>query len=108
MADSMAAAKQQMAFYASTPSYRIVLDTHGWDFGDELNRMSRRGEWQAMASVIPDEVVAEVGVVAEPDRVGQAIKDRYEGRIARVGYYTLDGSPTLPDETLASIVAATR
>jgi hypothetical protein len=57
-----------MAFYASTPSYRIVLDTHGWDFGDELNRMSRRGEWDAMAEVIPDEVVAEVGVVAEPDR----------------------------------------
>jgi probable F420-dependent oxidoreductase len=108
MSDSMLAAKQQMAFYASTPSYRIVLDTHGWDFGEELNRMSRRGEWQAMADLIPDEVVAEVGVVAEPDRVGQAIKDRYAGRIARVGYYTLDGSPTLPDETLASIVAATR
>ena len=108
MAASMSAAKQQMAFYASTPSYRIVLDTHGWDFGDELNRMSRRGEWQAMAEVIPDEVVAEVGVVAEPDRLGQAIKDRYAGRIARTGYYALDGAPTLSDETLASVVSATR
>jgi probable F420-dependent oxidoreductase len=108
MAASRAAAKQQMAFYASTPSYRIVLDTHGWDFGDELNRMSRRGEWDRMADVVPDEVVAEIGIVAEPDRVGSAIRDRYGDRLARVGYYTLDGAPALSDDELAAMVAATR
>ena len=105
---AMLAAKQQIAFYASTPSYRAVLETHGWDFGAELNRMSRRGEWGAMAAVIPDDVVAEVGVVAEPDGIGEAIKARYGDRIARVGYYTLDGAPTMSDDQLASIVAATR
>jgi probable F420-dependent oxidoreductase len=108
MRRSMKSAKQQMAFYASTPSYRIVLDTHGWDFGDTLNRMSRRGEWDAMAEVIPDEVVAEVGVVAEPGAVGPAIKERYGNRIARIGYYTLDGSPRLTDDEIAAMVAATR
>ncbi len=107
MAQSMAAAKQQMAFYASTPTYRIVLDTHGWDFGDTLNRLSRRGEWEAMADVIPDEVVSEVGVVAEPDAVGPAIRARYGNRIARIGFYTLDGSPALPDQDLAAMVTAT-
>jgi alkanesulfonate monooxygenase SsuD/methylene tetrahydromethanopterin reductase-like flavin-dependent oxidoreductase (luciferase family) len=108
MAASMAAAKQQIAFYASTPSYRIVLDTHGWDFGEELNRMSRRGQWESMGSVVPDEVVAEIGVVAEPARVGQAIKDRFGNRVTRTGYYTLDGTPALSDSDLAAVVAATR
>lgn len=108
MATSMRAAKQQIAFYASTPTYRIVLDTHGWDFGDTLNRMSRRGEWDTMADVVPDEVVAEIGIVAEPDRVGQAIKDRFGGRLARTGFYTLDGAPPFADDQLAQMVAATR
>ncbi|MDX1448791.1 MAG: TIGR03617 family F420-dependent LLM class oxidoreductase [Acidimicrobiia bacterium] len=107
MAKAMAAAKQQISFYASTPSYRVVLETHGWDFGDELNRMSRRGEWDRMADVVPDEVVSTIGVVAEPDRVGEAIKERYQGRIGRIGYYTLDGAPQLSDDELAAMVAAT-
>jgi probable F420-dependent oxidoreductase len=108
MARAMQIAKQQMAFYASTPSYRIVLETHGWDFGDRLNQMSRRGEWNAMADVIPDEVVAEVGVVAEPGLVGTAVKERYGNRLARIGFYTLDGGPALLDEDLAAMVTATR
>jgi probable F420-dependent oxidoreductase len=108
MAAATKAAKQQMAFYASTPSYRGVLEAHGWDVGEELNRMSRRGEWNAMADVIGDEMVSTVGIVAEPDRVGQAIRDRYGDRIARIGYYTLDGAPTLSDDELAAMVASTR
>lgn len=108
MAAAMAAAKQQIAFYASTPSYRVVLETHGWDFGDELSRRSRRGEWDRMAEVIPDEVVETIGIVAEPGRVGQAIKDRYQGRFSRIGYYTLDGGLPLSDEELAAMVASTR
>lgn len=108
MRSAMGAAKQQMAFYASTPSYRIVLETHGWDFGPRLNQMSRRGEWAAMADVIPDEVVHEVGVVAEPGAVGSAIGARYGGRIARLGFYTLDGGPALSDEELAAMVADTK
>jgi probable F420-dependent oxidoreductase len=108
MEAAMAAAKQQMAFYASTPTYRIVLETHGWDFGERLNQMSRRGEWESMAAVIPEEVVAEVGIVAEPDGVGPAIKARYGDRLARIGYYTLDGAPKLEDAVLAAMVAASR
>lgn len=108
MAASLVAAKKQIAFYASTPTYRIVLDTHGWDIGDELNRMSRRGEWDRMADVVPDEVVETIGIVAEPDRVGEAIKQRYGDRVERIGFYTLDGGPQLADEDLAAMVAATR
>lgn len=109
MEASRRAAKQQMAFYASTPSYRIVLETHGWDdVGPQLSALSRRGDWGALVDALPDEVVDEAAVVAEPDLVGQAIKDRFGDRVARVGYYTLAGAPTLGDDVLAGMVASTK
>lgn len=108
VAASMTAAKQQIAFYASTPSYRVVLDTHGWDFGATLSMMSRRGEWDRMADVIPDEVVHEVAVVGPPDEIGARIASRYGDRIQRVGFYTLAEGFTFDDETLARMVTDTR
>ena len=40
MARSASGIRQQIAFYASTPAYRGVLDLHGWgDAQNELNRM---------------------------------------------------------------------
>jgi probable F420-dependent oxidoreductase len=108
MAVAMHAAKAQIAFYASTPSYRVVLETEGWDFGPTLSMMSRRGEWDSMAAVIPDEVVAAVGVVAEPGKIGEAIRERYRGRLSRVGYYTLEGGMAISDDELSRVVAATK
>ena len=86
----------------------MVLETHGWDFGDTLNAMSRRGEWDAMADVIPDEVVHEVGVVAPIDELGTAMKAKYGDRLQRVGYYTLGGEAALTDEEWAAVIAQTR
>ena len=41
--------KQQIAFYGSTPAYRPVLELHGWgDLQDELNALSKQGEWVEM------------------------------------------------------------
>jgi probable F420-dependent oxidoreductase len=102
------AVKQQVAFYASTPSYRVVLDVHGWGFGDELNRMSKRGQWAEMADVIDDEVLSHVAVIAPPDELGPAIRARYGDRVQRVGYYTLGGDATFDDDTWAAVVSATR
>lgn len=107
MAQAVRAVKTQIAFYASTPSYRVVLDTHGWDFGGTLSRMSRRGEWESMADVVPDEVVEEAAVVVPPEGIGRAIKERYGGRIQRVGYYGMGGG-FLDDDALAEVVASTR
>lgn len=106
LATSMTAAKQQIAFYASTPSYRVVLDTHGWDFGATLSMMSRRGEWTQMADVIPDEVVHQVAVVGPPDEIGARIAARYGDRIQRVGFYTLAGAPVMADDDIAAAITA--
>ena len=92
IAEMRQSVKQQIAFYASTPAYRGVLDVHGWDFGPQLTAMSKRGEWSTMAEVIPDEAVADVAVEAPLDELGQAVRERYEGLVDRLGYYTFTGS----------------
>src|SRR6202040_2155803 len=35
--------RSQISFYASTPSYRTVLELHGWaDLGEELTKLSKQ------------------------------------------------------------------
>lgn len=86
---AMDAVRQQISFYGSTPSYRSVLESSGWDFGEKLHAMSRRGEWDKMADEVPDEAVLSVGVAAPVDQLADAIKDRYGDRVQRVGFYTI-------------------
>ena len=50
---SRLAVQSQLAFYASTPAYRPVLDLHGWgDLQTEANRLTREGRWQEMGALI--------------------------------------------------------
>ena len=101
--------RQQIAFYASTPAYRRVLDAHGWDFGPGLAGLARMGRWERMADLIPDEVVAEVAVEAPVDRLGSAIRARYEGILDRVGCYSIgDSVSSITDEEWATILAQVR
>src|SRR5262249_23433679 len=53
--------KGQIAFYGSTPAYRVVLDAHGWgDLQPELNALSKRGQWNEMTGLISDEILETV------------------------------------------------
>ncbi|MEZ4281668.1 MAG: LLM class F420-dependent oxidoreductase [Myxococcota bacterium] len=75
----------QIGFYGSTPAYRGVLEVHGWgDLQGELNRLSKRGEWQAMGERIGDDVLEAFAIVAEPARVAAALKQRFGGLVDRV------------------------
>jgi probable F420-dependent oxidoreductase len=105
---AMAEVKQQIAFYASTPSYAPVLEANDWDFGPQLTAMSKRGQWEEMGGVISDEVVAEVGVVAQVAEVGEAVRRRYGDRVQRVGFYSISGVTDLPDDAMAQIIADIR
>ncbi len=82
---AMAATRKQIAFYGSTPAYRKVLDVHGWgDMHDELHRLSKEGEWDAMGSLIDDEILGTFAVVGPADEVGAALRARCEGVADRV------------------------
>ena len=102
--ESMAAVRQQVAFYASTPSYRPVLETSGWDFGEKLTALSKRGKWDEMSGVIPDEALLQVGVAAQVDQLGQAIRDRYADRVQRVGLYSLGSVIDIDPEARRQVV----
>lgn len=85
MATAAAAFRKQIAFYASTPAYRVVLETHGWgELQPELRRLSLEGGWEAMSALIDDEMLAAFAVVAEIDRVAEALSARCAGTIDRV------------------------
>jgi probable F420-dependent oxidoreductase len=85
MAASVQATKQQIAFYGSTPAYRSVLDLHGWgDLGDELNRLSKQGEWVQMGELVDDDVLHTFAVVAEPEQVAARMQDRYGDLVDRI------------------------
>lgn len=80
--------KSQIGFYASTPSYRKVLEQHGWgDFGDQMNAMTKAGKWDEMWREVPDEILHAIAVVAPPDELPYAVRERYDGLLDRVGYY---------------------
>ncbi|MGZ0230619.1 MAG: TIGR03617 family F420-dependent LLM class oxidoreductase [Acidimicrobiales bacterium] len=88
MAAAAQATKQQIAFYGSTPSYKGVLDHHGWgDAQPELNLLSKRGDWVAMADLIDDTMLAEFAVIAEPEHVAAGLAERYGGHVDRISFY---------------------
>jgi probable F420-dependent oxidoreductase len=85
LAAATAAVRKQIAFYGSTPAYRKVLELHGWgDLQTELRRLSLAGEWDAMGSLIDDEMLATFAVVGPAETVPSALRHRCEGTVDRV------------------------
>ena len=93
--------RKQIAFYGSTPAYRGVLELHGWgDLHTELHRLSLEGQWDAMGSLIDDEILEAFAVVAPVDTVASKIRGRCDGVIDRV----LVGSPSSISEPTVTAV----
>ena len=87
--------RAQTAFYASTPSYRVVLEAHGWEeVGEELGKLARDKKWDEMPNLITDEMLRTFAVEATLDEVGPALRERYEGLMDRVALYV----PFVPGE----------
>jgi probable F420-dependent oxidoreductase len=79
--------RQQIAFYGSTPAYRPVLEMHGWgDLQEQLNTMSKRGEWVEMGKLINDDILAEFAIVGRPEDVPKEVENRYGGLADRISY----------------------
>ena len=80
--------RSQLSFYASTPTYSTVLETHGWqEVGERLGVLAREKRWPEMPALINDEMLHAFAVEAAPDEVGSALEERYEGLIDRVALY---------------------
>ncbi|MDX2166313.1 MAG: TIGR03617 family F420-dependent LLM class oxidoreductase [Deltaproteobacteria bacterium] len=96
-------AKAQIAFYGSTPGYKVMLDHHGWGhLQPQLHRLSKQGQWAEMVGLVTDEMLDVVGVSGTPAAVGRALRARNEfaERTSLVLYNETD------PEAVAEIVAA--
>ncbi|MHB1905904.1 MAG: TIGR03617 family F420-dependent LLM class oxidoreductase [Acidimicrobiales bacterium] len=80
--------RRQIAFYASTPAYRGVLDLHGWGgLQSRLNEMSREGRWEEMGELIDDEMLDAFSVVGPSEALGRAVLERFAGVVDRFSVY---------------------
>ena len=80
--------RQQISFYASTPTYRTVLECHGWEqIGEQLSQLAAAQRWAEMPALISDEMLAAFAVEAPPAELGAALKARYAGLLDRVSLY---------------------
>lgn len=93
--------KSQIAFYASTPSYKRVLESiDRADLGDHMNALTKAGKWDEMWRDVSDEVMNEIAVVAPPEDLPYKVRERYEGLLDRVGYYY----PFAPEDKTRQII----
>jgi probable F420-dependent oxidoreductase len=92
-----AATRRRIAFYGSTRDYRPVLEIHGWgDLQPALNGLARQGEWDAMSSLVGDEVLDAFAVRGSPAEVAATLRARYGGVADRVSFnipYPADDAP---------------
>lgn len=80
--------RQQIAFYASTPSYRRVFSLHGWeDVAEELSALVARGKWGDMSGLITEDMLTTFAVVAAPEEIPRLLRERYQGLVDRLGLY---------------------
>jgi len=80
--------RAQIAFYASTPSYRPVMALHGWeDIAHQLSALAGQGAWTDMPALITDDILAEFAIITSPANLPAALRDRYQGLVDRLGLY---------------------
>ena len=87
--------RQQIAFYASTPSYRSVMALHGWDAeAEQLSALAARGKWGEMPGLIDNEMLGTFATVVDASELTAALSERYGGVADRLALYL----PFIPGE----------
>jgi probable F420-dependent oxidoreductase len=81
--------RMQIAFYASTPSYRNVFSLHNWgEIAEQLSVHAAKKQWGEMGELINDEILETFAIVAMPEDITDRINKRYHGLIDRLTIYT--------------------
>jgi probable F420-dependent oxidoreductase len=103
-----AGTRQQISFYGSTPAYRNVLEIHGWGaLQDELNALSKQGEWVKMGTLIDDEILNTFAVVGTPEDIAPELSKRYGDIIQRISFYApYQSDPGRWKKVMAALKAA--
>ncbi|WP_235215337.1 TIGR03617 family F420-dependent LLM class oxidoreductase [Phaeacidiphilus oryzae] len=93
LAAARRAVRERIAFYASTPAYRPVLDLHGWgELSERLHPLSLRGRWAEMGELIDDRVLDAFAVSGSPEEVAAQARARYGGVVDRLSLHAPEGA----------------
>ncbi|MDB4042675.1 TIGR03617 family F420-dependent LLM class oxidoreductase [Gammaproteobacteria bacterium] len=99
--DARNACKSQIGFYGSTPAYKTVLEQHGWEsIQPELNKMTKKGLWKDIPSLITDEMLEAISVSGTPSQVAKKIYDRYKDIATRIAPSIFSGDPEVTSELI--------
>lgn len=85
---AIGATREQIAFYASTPAYRRVLDPLGYgELQPELQQLSRAQRWSEMSALVDDGLLGSLAFVGAPEDMPRLVAQRFGDRIDRVSSY---------------------
>lgn len=97
----------QIAFYASTPAYRPVLEQLGRaSLQAQLGTLSKEGAWAEMGALIDDDILQAVAIVGTPTQVADAIVTRYTGKADRISPTAYIRDPIAATTLLKTLQAA--
>jgi len=83
--------RMQIAFYASTRTYRDMLEHFGWrDIGEELHELSKQEKFEEMGELVTDEMLYTFAVEAPYDELVDELRTEYGGIVDRVRVTSLE------------------
>jgi probable F420-dependent oxidoreductase len=86
--------KGLLGFYASTPAYKPPMAAIGYgDLQPELNRLSKEGRWQELATHIDQPFLDAFTTSGEPDEIAQQLLDKYGAHADRLAIYAPYAAP---------------
>ncbi len=97
--------RRQVAFYASTPSYRTFLEFHGEsDAAKRLSALMREGSFDDMPNLVSDNLLGAVAISEADGDLATSLRRRYPGDLVqRVALY--EGVPPDADEQRWHVIA---
>jgi len=88
LAAAVARARARIAFYGSTPTYRLLLDIIGYgDVADRLHALVAERRMDETPGQVPDAMLDAIVVRGTYEEIGHQLRDRYTGLADRVGSY---------------------
>ena len=79
------AMRYNLAFYGSTPAYRVALDHHGLgDLQPKLREITKGGDWSTLGDLIDDEILDLLAVRGTPEECAARLNKEYEGLADRL------------------------
>ncbi len=92
-----------LAFYGSTPAYRVVLDHHGLgDLQPRLREITKSGNWATLGELVDDDVVELLAVRGTPADCAKRLSEEYGDHADRLSLTV----STSTNEALAEMIQA--